>query len=317
MAKTTVVQFICSLCILLASAACSPAANFESTAEPPAGRATATSTPEVGASEIPGETASPDPQLQMVSWSEFGSTFSFTYDASLAPSVEAVTVPVVPVSDLVMFAESHPAFAQFRFIDFQGGRVYELPLPPGENQIAQVMVFQTSDFPGFGDDHSYGFVGQTEALGNLLDTGPDPARCAQVYTGFDEGLPFLPWLNSRQNFCAQPRALNFAGGSGLRYLTHYSQGMDAALDTQIFYTFQGLTDDGQYYVSAVFPVQTGIFPAEPPPCPRCGEANYDPVAEWMSVLSEQLNTLNTQPEAAFAPSLDKLDRLVTSIQIGQ
>jgi hypothetical protein len=60
------------------------------------------------------------------------------------------------------------------------------------------------------------------------------------------------------------------------------------LESQVFYTFQGLTDDGQFYVAAFFPVQTGIFPIEPPACPQCGEPDYDPFAEMQTILTEQL-----------------------------
>jgi hypothetical protein len=89
------------------------------------------------------------------------------------------------------------------------------------------------------------------------------------------------------------------------------------LDQQVFYTFQGVTDDGQFYVSALFPVQTGIFPTEAPACPRCGEPGYDPSVEWRTVLAGQLDQLNAQAAADFAPSLPVLDALIESIQIGQ
>jgi hypothetical protein len=89
------------------------------------------------------------------------------------------------------------------------------------------------------------------------------------------------------------------------------------LDREVFYTFQGLTDDGHFYVAAFFPVETGIFPEEPPACTQCADPNYDPVAEWTRVLSDQLTQLNAQAEDQFAPSLTVLDNLIESIQIGQ
>jgi hypothetical protein len=87
------------------------------------------------------------------------------------------------------------------------------------------------------------------------------------------------------------------------------------LDQHVFYTFQGLTDDGQFYVSAVFPVETGIFPTEPASCPKCSDPNYNPFPEWQALLAEQLAQLNAQGADEFAPSLTTLDELVQSIQI--
>jgi hypothetical protein len=231
--------------------------------------------------------------------------------------VEAGTVPALPVSDQILFAEAHPASAQIRFLGFQGGRAYDLPLLPLEDRMAKVIVFQTADFPGFGDEHPLGFVGQLQALTNLLNIGIDSGRCGQPFMSYEQALPFLPWINMQQSFCAQPQLLQFGGGKGIRYLSYYAQGPSPVLDHQIFYTFQGLTDDRQFYISALFPVQTGIFPTEPPPCSKCGEPNYDPVVDWMNTLAEQLTQLNAQHEDDFAPSLSLLDGLIKSIQIGK
>jgi len=253
--------------------------------------------------------------LQTVSWSEFGQNISLSYDPVLAPGVETETIPAVPVSDQILFAGSHPAYAQIRFPGFQGGRAYDLPLLSSDKRVAQVMVFRTADFPGFGDDSPQGFVRQLQALTDLLQTGVEPDRCAQPFSGYESALPFLPWTNMQQAFCAQPQIIEFDGGKGIRYLTYYAQGPGPMLDDQVFYTFQGLTNDGQFYISAFFPVQTGIFPVEPPPCPKCGEPDYDPIAEWRLVLMAQLTQLNSRPEDRFGPSLILLDEVVQSIQI--
>jgi hypothetical protein len=89
------------------------------------------------------------------------------------------------------------------------------------------------------------------------------------------------------------------------------------LDQQVLYTFQGLTDDEQFYVAAFFPVETGIFPIEPPVCTQCTDPNYDPMPGWNTLLADQLTPLNAQPEEEFAPSLGLLDELIMSIHVGK
>jgi hypothetical protein len=252
---------------------------------------------------------------KIISWFEFGRDISLSYDPSLAPWLVAQTVPAVPISDQILFAGAHPTFAQIRFVGFQGGRAYDLPLMASEQRVAQVMGFQTADFSGFGDDSPQGFSNQLEALKDLLKTGLDPARCAKPIQG-EPVLPFLPWINMKQALCAQPQIIKFANGSGVRYLAYYSQSPEPVLDTQIVYTFQGLTDDGQVYISALFPVETGIFPTEAPACPKCGDPGYDLIAEWQNTVTDQLAQLNAQPADQFAPSLTVLDDLIRSIQVG-
>jgi hypothetical protein len=251
-----------------------------------------------------------------VSMPEFGRNISLSYDPDLTASVGTGTIPAVPVSDQVMFAESHPAYAQIRFMEFNNGWVYDLPIY-AEKRVAQVMVFRISDFSGYGDDSPQGFVNQSQALIDLLQNGMQASDCALPLMDYESALPFLPWTNAKQAFCAHPRLIEFTNGKGIRYLTHYSQDPSPALESQVFYTFQGITDEGEFYVAAFFPVQTGIFPTEPPACPRCGDPAYDPFAEWNNTLTEQISLLNMKSEVEFSPSLQVLDEVIASIDIAR
>lgn len=260
------------------------------------------------------EIPQPVSTLKTVSMSEFGRRISLSYEPELTSSVGTGTVPAVPMSDQIMFAESHPAYAQIRFLGFQNGRKYSLPIY-AQDRVAQVMVFRVSDFPGYGDESAQGFVNQSQSLMALLQDGVAENRCAQPLLDYESALPFLPWTNSKQVFCAQPRVIQFEGGNGIRYITYYAQDPSPALESEIFYTYQGITEDGQFYVSAFFPVLTGIFPTQAPDCPACGDPNYDPFAEWAATLTEQLGQLNLQPGDRFFPSLGELDKMVESIRI--
>jgi hypothetical protein len=262
------------------------------------------------------EVAQPVSNGISVSLSEFGRDISLAYDPALASRVETGTVPAVPPSDQILFAEAHPEYAQIRFVGFKDGWVYDLPIY-SENRVAQVMVFRSADFPGYGDDSRQGFVNQSQALTRLLQSGVDMERCAEPLMDYESALPFLPWTNSKQAFCAQAKVVEFGSGKGIRYLAYYAQDPSPALDSKIFYTFQGISDDGQFYVAAFFPVQTDIFPTEPPACPRCSDPTYDPFVEWAAVLKEQLSELNAQAEDDFSPTLPMLDELVKSITISQ
>jgi hypothetical protein len=79
------------------------------------------------------------------------------------------------------------------------------------------------------------------------------------------------------------------------------------MDTSIFYTFQGLSEDGEMYYSAVFPALTGIFPLEA----HTGVDGQLP----QSMTAEQLSALNAQPGHLFQPALGQLDGLVSSLEV--
>jgi hypothetical protein len=299
---------ILHLCLLagLLLSACTPLAQpLENASSPPGGSAAPSATPAatLPASELPPVTQSP---LETVTFSEFGRTFSLAFDPALAQSVEPMTVEAVPANQDVMFSDTHPAFVQFTFLGYDQGRHDQLP---SASRVPRLMAFPTQDFKGFGPDEPTGFPQQLEDLRNLLETRPDLAeRCTQVRPVPGElALPFLPWLNEAQVFCAKPQYIEFSDGKGIRYLTAFSQGVAPLVDPGIFYTFQGLSEDGEIYFSGTFPVLTGIFPLEIHP----GVDGQQP----QNMTPEQLNALNAQSEDLFQPALGQLDALLKSMKV--
>ena len=73
----------------------------------------------------------------------------------------------------------------------------------------------------------------------------------------------------------------------------------------MFYTFQGLTSDGKYYVSVRLPIElprlTGVLVPE----------NADRYPGYLTSTIELLN----HTDNAFNPSLELLDILVQSLQV--
>lgn len=132
-------------------------------------------------------------------------------------------------------------------------------------------------------------------------------------------LPFLPPFNAAQIFHSNEQVLAFQNGTGLRYLTQYGQAPMPANNEEVFYTYQGLTADGQFYVSVILPVNAAFLPANgspDTPLPADGVPfdwnNFENGQQHFDMVTEKLNA--TAPDA-FTPSLTALDALITSINI--
>lgn len=76
------------------------------------------------------------------------------------------------------------------------------------------------------------------------------ARPAEV-TG---ELPFLPMYQAVASYHSDPTYLDFKNGSGVSYMARVDHDHSLATDETFFYTFQGLTDDGQFYVATLIPL---------------------------------------------------------------
>ncbi len=123
-----------------------------------------------------------------------------------------------------------------------------------------------------------------------------------------EDLPFLPLINAAQVMHTQVEYLDFKNGKGVRYLTFYSQGIMMITNADLFYTFQGLTSDGKYYVAAVLPVSHAELPATEQVSTVTGP-------EYRAYISKTTEWLGQQAASSLTPDLAKLDAMVKSIEV--
>jgi hypothetical protein len=130
----------------------------------------------------------------------------------------------------------------------------------------------------------------------------------------DAALPFLPVFPAAQVFHAQFRVLPFMSGGGIRYLTLYAQYFAPVNNHDLFYTYQGLTSDGKYWVSAILPINNPILPAnsDNPPGGMTWEEFSNTYETYRADVTDQLNS---QTYDSFIPTLASLDALVASIVI--
>jgi hypothetical protein len=134
-----------------------------------------------------------------------------------------------------------------------------------------------------------------------------------------ESLPFLPTFNAGQVFHSNEQSLAFQNGTGIRFLTQYAQAPYPVNNHSLFYTFQGITNDGVYYVSAILPINAVFLSPDGNPdtvLPADGVPfdwnNFENDTAHFELVKQKLNA--TDPDA-FTPSLTNLDALIQSIQI--
>ncbi len=133
-----------------------------------------------------------------------------------------------------------------------------------------------------------------------------------------EAMPLVPFFNAGPAFASHMQVINFKNGRGVRMLTQYDQYPAPVNNHELFYHFQGLTNDGKYYIVAVLPVTASILAendkpdaAIPPggvPLPSTGGGDQ---AYYASVTK----ALDAMYEDSFNPSLFQLDALIQSITV--
>ena len=137
-------------------------------------------------------------------------------------------------------------------------------------------------------------------------------------TMLKETLPTIPWFNAEPLIAAQIQMLPFQSGRGVRWLSQYAQYLAPINNNELFYHFEGLTDDNKYYIIAVLPITAPILPEDEKPDAAVPEGGV-PIPTDIGVnniyyisVTERLNSI--APDQ-YSPSLNTLDALIQSLLI--
>lgn len=145
---------------------------------------------------------------------------------------------------------------------------------------------------------------QLDRLLGILDQQPTSA----------DQFPFLPVFNAGQVFHSNVAYLEFQNGRGVRYLTIYAQYAAPVNNYDLFYTFQGVTNDGRTFISAILPVNHPSLPSDLNAVPSDEMDNI--IKNYDLYRTDQAAALSSQPADSFTPGLGQLDALIQSLQVG-
>jgi WD40 repeat protein len=233
---------------------------------------------------------------------------NFSYPSSLAEGASAHNIPAFidpagfmydDIPEHVRFNFSNPYTTRAPFAKFQpGGFPWLKHQNPESPEIwPQIYIFPTREYAEINP-----LAGERiEDLKILLDGNALP-------TGGE--LPVLPTFNSTQDLRAQVYPLAFQGGRGLRFVTRYSQGVAPIVNPVVFYTFQGLTEDGSLYVAAFFPLHVPFLPDQVQV--EDWDAFNRGYQDYMADITSRLEQLASND---FEPDLETFDNLIRSMSI--
>jgi len=218
-----------------------------------------------------------------------GDGVQFSYAASLATGVTPQQIPADEVEDAPEWAVA-PAYRQFLFEGYVLPQTFHEP---------RLIVYPAVDF---------------EALNPIAARViPDLRQLLEQRPAEIDELPFLPPFNAAQMMHAQVEYVDFQNGSGVRFLTQYAQAYLPINNSDLFYTYQGLSDDGEVYVAALLPVSHPSLPAHSGEIP---EGDFDAFAEnFETYIAGIQDQLDAEDPSSFTPDLSLLDQMIQSLQV--
>ncbi len=224
---------------------------------------------------------------------EYGGVF-LAFDQELAKSATGETLAAVPVTEGPGLGGGRPATVRFLF---DGQKADEFFNP----RLAQVLVSKADDWTNLDPTTAQ----SVQDLKALLASKP---------MSFTNGIPVLPPIPAAQVLQAKPDYLDFQNGSGIGFVTYYAQDVSPITADSLFYTFQGLTSDGKYYVAVFYPITTALLPEDVDTA--LGEQSYDEWAKnYEQYLSGLVSNLNGLVPAAYTPDLNLISDMIKTINI--
>jgi hypothetical protein len=165
------------------------------------------------------------------------------------------------------------------------------------------------------------------AISPYLQTFDTEVRSLQKLLGkkpasWQGKIPYLPYVDATQSFHAHLKYIKFKGGQGVGSVVRYDTENSLVQDRQLAYTFQGITNNGRYYISATFPIAAPSlnFPKdgsitlhEGYHLPSSVSLSYQQEKKYQVYLKRMRNKLEKMPAEKYAPNLELLEELVGSL----
>jgi hypothetical protein len=240
--------------------------------------------------------------LAMPLWAQ-DNTVSFNqYSLTFPPTVASnVAISQFPGDDPALEQPGGPEVKHTEFLLYNGTDALSGSI------AGSIRVYNTADFASYPNNNT-----EFTNLQTLLAERPDltPYTVADA-NSVPNSLPYLPIAPGTQVLRGQVEYLDTPSLQGIRYVTVLRLDVSPFTGSEFIYTFQGISTDGSTYVSAVFPLNTSLFPAEIPS--DLDQATFE--EQYPSYLEENAATLNSATPDDFTPSLTMLDALIQSFNI--
>ena len=254
---------------------------------------------------------------------------SFSYDSSLAAKVDSKTIAAMDEGKPSDIIPEHPSFTLVGY-----PRIQNIRLSDPEIKVFSIVKFRKAMHHA-SDEMAKVTYPPMEDLGPAVDTevrllkellaakpttklGHFLAQ-ARGQTGCSAEMPFLPMWEACQAFAGHVRYVNFKNGRGVFFLTQWDTETEQISNYGLEYAYQGISNDGQYWIYAEFPVAAPFLPrGDEPEVIAWNEKNYllsHQSKKYSDYLRPVLAKLEAVTASKFQPNLELLEQLIQSLEV--
>lgn len=222
--------------------------------------------------------------------------FSFTYDAAVAQNLNIWRYPGDPVEG------AGPGFSDAANTLFNLYNAAPAPESPLDAQVG-IRLYATADLA------QYDFMGAVVDQLQTLVTEQQELAAYESSSGEVTTLPFLPLPMHGQTLIARAEYVETDQVRGIRYIVTSPTlaAIEPFTSASFNYVFQGISTDGQFYLSAIFKLTNSLFPAE-----ITSVDMEDLSANWETIVADTAVILDEAHSDDFSPALESYHQLIDS-----
>jgi hypothetical protein len=127
------------------------------------------------------------------------------------------------------------------------------------------------------------------------------------------GIAVLPLLPEANDIAVQAAYLESDLLRGVRFIGRFNDYEIPVFNGDLYYVFQGVTRDGQYFISFMHPLTTPAVP-DTPETMSTADANLY-AQDYDAYLQQKRDDLDALAADAWQPELSRFDALITSLQL--
>ncbi len=223
---------------------------------------------------------------------------SFDYDSSLATSFVGKTVPA--------YIDGFGSFPEHILIQLVGYPIIREYVEP------VVRLFPVGKYQLLPDPHGKAAEEEINKLKTLLSQKPSLPSYKTTIGGNAPIIPYLPGRNAGFILSAKTKYSSSSNVNGISYIPYFWQQAHQVDTDNFYYTFQGLSNDGQYYIAAEFPIALSKITL-----PKVSNQQLDTNIEVaINYVTQVAQALDRASSNSYSPNLDLLDALFKSIRVG-
>ena len=115
----------------------------------------------------------------------------------------------------------------------------------------------------------------------------------------------MPYYDAEQEILVKVNHLPFQSGKGIAFITQYTMEPSMINNEELKYFYEGITDDGNYYILAELPISVSFLPSssdgEFEGYKFCYPYNEDSIKEYEKYITKVEKRLENLPQNEFEP----------------